>query len=142
MAEHHYYCPYCGAIQRKINPICIKCKTPNNLSESLYDSDYYRNKSLNEYGNYKHWYDFLLVEIKNNPLFNEELFKSEVTNQSTPKIISNKQENKNIPKCPTCNSSSVTKISNLKRATFGHAFGLFSKTARSQFECKNCGYKW
>lgn len=141
MAGHHYYCPYCGTIQRKVNTICIKCQTPNNLSESLYDSEYYRNKSLEKYGDYKHWYDFILEEIKANPLFNEELFNSEPT-RTKPTTILNKQETNNIPKCPTCNSTNIVKIGNLKRATYGYAFGLFSKTARSQFECKNCGYKW
>lgn len=48
----------------------------------------------------------------------------------------------NIPKCPTCGSTNISKISGIKRAVLGYAFGLFSKTARSQFECKNCGYKW
>lgn len=50
--------------------------------------------------------------------------------------------NQNKPKCPTCGSENVEKISNADRAMFGLAFGLFSKTARSQFECKNCGYKF
>lgn len=46
------------------------------------------------------------------------------------------------PKCPTCGSNNVNKISTMNRAVHGYAFGLFSKTARSQFECLDCGYKW
>ena len=45
-------------------------------------------------------------------------------------------------KCPTCNSTNVQKLSATKRTAHGLMFGLFSKTARSQFGCKNCGYKW
>ena len=48
----------------------------------------------------------------------------------------------NIPKCPTCHSTNISKISGTKKAIHGIAFGLLSKTATSQFECKNCGYKW
>lgn len=48
----------------------------------------------------------------------------------------------NIPKCPTCQSTDIKKISSAKRVTHGLTFGLLSKTAFSQFECKNCGYKW
>ena len=48
----------------------------------------------------------------------------------------------NIPKCPTCQSIRVEKISTLSKAAHGAAFGLLSKTARSQFVCHNCGYKW
>lgn len=44
--------------------------------------------------------------------------------------------------CPICNSINVKPISMTSRAVHGAAFGLFSKTARSQFECKNCGYKF
>ena len=46
------------------------------------------------------------------------------------------------PHCPTCNSTNVKKISELRRGAHAVAWGLFSTTARSQFECKNCGYKW
>ena len=52
------------------------------------------------------------------------------------------QYSDNIPKCPTCNSINIEKISDIKRATHGLTFGLLSKTAQSQFQCKNCGYKW
>lgn len=48
----------------------------------------------------------------------------------------------NVPKCPTCNSTNVEKISGTAKVAGAVAFGLFSKTARSQFKCKNCGYMW
>ena len=48
----------------------------------------------------------------------------------------------NLPTCPTCGSTNIQKISGLNRAAHGYMFGLFSKTAKSQFCCKNCGYKW
>ena len=48
----------------------------------------------------------------------------------------------NTPKCPTCNSTNIKKISALSKVTGASMFGLFSKTARSQFQCNNCGYKW
>lgn len=46
------------------------------------------------------------------------------------------------PHCPTCGSTNIKKLSTTKRITHGAMFGLFSKTARSQWECKNCGNKW
>lgn len=46
------------------------------------------------------------------------------------------------PKCPVCGSPNIHKISTTKRVVSGAAFGLFSKTARSQWECSNCGNKW
>ena len=48
----------------------------------------------------------------------------------------------NLPKCPTCGSTNIEKISSFDKAAGAVMFGLFSKTARSQFKCRNCGYKW
>lgn len=45
-------------------------------------------------------------------------------------------------KCPTCSSTNVKKISGTAKVAGAVAFGIFSKTARSQFQCNNCGYKW
>ena len=46
------------------------------------------------------------------------------------------------PKCPLCQSPNIQQISLVKRGVGGAMFGLFSKTARSQWECKNCGNKF
>lgn len=51
-------------------------------------------------------------------------------------------QQQNIPKCPTCGSSNIKKISTTSKIMGAIGFGLLSKTAKSQFECKNCGYKW
>lgn len=50
--------------------------------------------------------------------------------------------NNNIPRCPTCGSTRIQKISTTKKAVGAIGFGILSTTARSQFECKSCGYKW
>ncbi|MCD7844814.1 MAG: transposase [Oscillospiraceae bacterium] len=52
------------------------------------------------------------------------------------------QSKPNTPKCPACGSTNISKISTATRAAHGFAFGLFSSTARSQFKCNACGYKW
>ena len=46
------------------------------------------------------------------------------------------------PKCPVCQSPNISKLSTVNRAAHGFAFGLFSKTARSQWVCSNCGNKF
>jgi predicted RNA-binding Zn-ribbon protein involved in translation (DUF1610 family) len=46
------------------------------------------------------------------------------------------------PKCPTCGSPNVQKISLTKKAVGGAMFGIFSSSVRKTYECKNCGYKW
>ena len=49
---------------------------------------------------------------------------------------------KSTPKCPTCQSTNIKKISTMSKVAGAVSFGLFSKTARSQFKCLSCGYKW
>ena len=47
-----------------------------------------------------------------------------------------------IPKCPICRSANIKEISATSKTLGAVVFGIFSKTARSQFECKSCCYKW
>ena len=72
---------------------------------------------------------------------NGELAEKEIEHHSTPDQQSQPAPS-NLPTCPTCGSTNVQKISGLSRAAHGYMFGLFSKTAKSQFCCKNCGYKF
>lgn len=61
-------------------------------------------------------------------------------------IIKNQEEGKakceSGPKCPACQSSNVERLNAVTRGAAAGLFGLFSSTARSQFICKNCGYKF
>lgn len=47
-----------------------------------------------------------------------------------------------VPKCPTCGSPNVEKISLTSKVVGGALFGLFSSNVRKTMHCKNCGYKW
>ena len=66
---------------------------------------------------------------------------SAIKNSNFNNSSKSKSEN-NIPKCPTCSSTNVKKISSISKVAGAVTFGLFSKTAKSQFKCNNCGYKW
>ena len=48
----------------------------------------------------------------------------------------------NIPKCPTCGSTNIEKISTSKKVGGAMLFGLFSSDVRNTMHCKNCGAKW
>lgn len=47
-----------------------------------------------------------------------------------------------VPKCPTCGSTNVQKISGAKRWLTTGLFGLASGDLGKSMWCKNCGYKW
>lgn len=53
-----------------------------------------------------------------------------------------KQEQANLPKCPTCGSTNIRKIGSVERGTSIVAFGIFSKKINKTFKCGNCGYTW
>ncbi len=48
----------------------------------------------------------------------------------------------NIPKCPTCGSTNIQKISTTRRLVTTGLFGLASSNVGKTMLCKNCGYKW
>ena len=78
-----------------------------------------------------------ICENKYNPKNGLSAIKNSNFNNSSK----SKNEN-NIPRCPTCNSSDVEKISTTKKILGGAIFGSFSSDVRNTMHCKNCVYKW
>ena len=58
-------------------------------------------------------------------------------------IKPNKEEIKQyIPRCPTCQSPDVERLSTSTKIVGTGFFGLGSKTIGKTYKCKNCGYYW
>lgn len=53
-----------------------------------------------------------------------------------------KVSDKNIPRCPTCGSEKIKKISTTKKVLSVELMGLASGSIGKTFECRKCGYKW
>lgn len=53
-----------------------------------------------------------------------------------------KQKSSNIPKCPTCESTSLHKISTTSKVVNTVAFGLLGTKRHKTFHCDSCGYEW
>lgn len=49
---------------------------------------------------------------------------------------------RSVPKCPTCGSTNIKRISGTERAASVFGLGLFSKKINKSFKCENCGYTW
>lgn len=77
-----------------------------------------------------------MAELHDNDIIEYQLKLSQFKQQIE------QQENINTPKCPTCGSTNIKKISTTAKVGGAVMFGLFSKTAKSQFKCNKCGYKW
>lgn len=139
---YYKYCPKCGEINF-IDSItnCHFCNEPYVITDykwSLDDGD-------------RNMYKIILEEYaKPNPLFDEELYNKSIAleksqQQATLDIMrmeKQQAQKANVPKCPTCGSTNVEKISTAQKA-FGFALvGLFSSNLGKTMHCKNCGYKW
>lgn len=89
--------------------------------------------------------DYETVKIVADHFFDGTPLPPPVCTLSPEKIAYNNaiaREWQNKPKCPTCGSERIKEISIIAKVAGAAMFGLLSKTAKSQFECENCGYKW
>lgn len=48
----------------------------------------------------------------------------------------------NIPKCPTCGSTNLSKISGLERAANAAMWGILGNRRKYHWHCNNCKYEW
>lgn len=95
--------------------------------------------------------EFIEKYIKPSPEFDPYLFehRDEILARENMKLnaalahgASILEEQSRVPKCPTCGSLNVEKISTGKKIFGGAMFGLFSSDVRNTMHCKNCGAKW
>lgn len=52
------------------------------------------------------------------------------------------QEQANIPHCPTCSSTNISKVPNISKAGSVFMFGLLSQKVKKTWHCNNCKYEW
>ncbi|MDP4117905.1 MAG: hypothetical protein Q8873_01795 [Bacillota bacterium] len=82
-----------------------------------------------------------MIKLKQDDIIEYQSRMSQFKNQIQQQEQSKKQED-NTPKCPTCGSANIEKISLSSKVVGGALFGLFSSNVRKTMHCKNCGYKW
>ncbi len=147
------YCSKCGRELFDKDIKCDKCKSTDFISEKeckeiiqkINNANIISKKKLFKDPIYKMVYDSIInkpkdyinYNIRNNVNeSNEEYF-----NRINRHTINNSQ-NRNIPKCPTCGSTNIRKMSGVERGASIATFGIFSKKINKTFKCGNCGYTW
>lgn len=159
------YCKKCGRIiitnrskneQRTILPCDCCHSNMYEVPENIYDDE------LDVIGKNSELRKLITDKfIKSSPEFDEQLFNSrdEILAKENAKYdqamkIGNairqganpetafKNNGENIPKCPTCGSTNIERISGMKRFVTTGLFGLASSNIGKTMHCKNCGCKW
>lgn len=133
-----YWCIDCESSSKNEKSFCEKCNSTNVVditgsNISIGDILMLKEISCNK--------DFLqaMIELKEKDIieYTAKLsqFKSQV-NQQTQQINNNK------PKCPTCGSTKLSKVSTISKAGSVALWGLFSQKVKKNWHCGNCGYEW
>ena len=135
-----YFHDICGAKLENIDELdkCPECLCPLNKENisTIPDGGWIKSVSTDE--------NFMkaMTELYENDPIEYQLKMSQFKASLKQQESSKKVEEDNTLRCPTCNSTKVKKISATSKVVGASMFGLFSKTARSQFKCERCGYKW
>lgn len=133
-------CPKCG------NFIIAKQKCPDcgtNMIDCNCSEEKWTNMLLD--GTLNKWEELMRNKyVLSSDKFDKNLYGNRIKNEQMEEIYYNQliENTSPIIHCPTCNSTKVKKISGTAKVAGAALFGLLSKTARSQFKCENCGYKW
>ena len=82
-----------------------------------------------------------MIDLKKNDPIEYQLkmsqFKANLKQQESSQV-----EEDNKPKCPTCGSTNIQKISGTKRWLSTGLFGLASSDVGKSWKCNNCGSKF
>lgn len=83
--------------------------------------------------------------IKSSPNFDQECWDRRVEmiyNHNNELLRNDKVKQTNVPKCPTCKSTNIKRVSGTSKAISVAMFGFLSQKVKKQFHCDNCGYEW
>lgn len=95
------------------------------------------NPNIYEQSKKSHYYDHPVIGAEN---------RVDLTKQPKPiSIQSLRTESifpKNVPKCPTCQSTNIKKVSTTSKAINTVMFGLLGTKRHKTFHCNDCEYEW
>lgn len=145
------YCKKCGRIiqntwgENNLKCDCCQCVTHLVPSEFL-DNDldcFFKDDKTEQ--------QFIDKYIKTSPEFDQYLFdhKDEILTKQSAEFNTKMEHGKAVleeeshqPKCPTCHSKNIQKISGVERSASIIGFGFFSKKINKSYKCNHCGATW
>lgn len=162
------FCNNCGVVSlssvNKIGDKCLTCETGTFIGTGInysianaeiteeykktHDGDYPSISESDEMFRKKYFYGKLDGSSNSAAVGKREYSESpegvEEQNRITDQWYAkqNAQKFSTGPKCPTCGSSNIRKISTGERMVSVGMLGLFSKKISKSFKCNSCGYTW
>lgn len=114
---------------------CAKCNS--SLIDAGFDYDKYKQlPKTKKCNNCKRKYPKRFIKC---PRCYEQLVKLSTTNKNANNTSKTEV---NIPKCPTCGSTNIQRITVGEKIVSGAVWGLFSNKIHKSFMCNNCKYMW
>lgn len=137
-------CPKCGRIYTQV--FCPDCGT-NMVSIHMTQVEWVKQTNTREKSDKLHR-QLCEKYVINSPVFDKDLYEARLQEEQAERDKMDayhqaaRRAEANKPKCPTCGSTNVEKISTTSKVVGGALFGLFSSNVRNTMRCINCGYKW
>lgn len=150
-----FFCPVCGYVTTEeiadlVNPknkeICSHCQGKMQATQKDYYEYCDRADDIEEKTG-----EIIKVQelvrkdfFYGNPLFDKEKYESREQDDQE-RIARNKagiNPYGNVPKCPTCGSTNLSRLSGTGTFSFFGRFGVTNGNAGKTFKCNNCGYRW
>lgn len=144
-----FICPVCGHSDAGQDVAYLKCMSCGHIYvSSNVDREEYWDMLFKAQDYYKFKREF--VKSQMGDTINWEIYdKNEEDDKKIDAArLENQRKNQMAqqiqfqPKCPTCQSTNIKKISATSKATNAALFGLFGNKRKKQFHCNNCGYEW
>lgn len=143
------YCKKCGRIvqrlSKQLDKPCNYCNSNLFLVPDVFldDSKILINNALkdqfiNDYIKSSPEFDQYLFEHREEDMFNKRMSDREKLAHGASIL----EEQSRVPKCPTCGSTNIRRMSGGERGASIWAFGIFSKKSNKTFKCENCGDTW
>ena len=130
------YCDVCGYIKGCFKTDNSNCCVCNNLLKYIEENDQLK-KIAKMTRVEKNQYIESLSGHSIDSSYKDKLLDYEIENHNK-----NQQKIKSVPKCPTCQSTNIRKMSGLESGVSIYTFGIFSKKINKTFKCNSCGYTW
>lgn len=158
--KNTHYCPICGWVACYWNDDsdCRFCDNPQMIDTHKTVQQWCQELHVNNCDDVEEYIYKNYIEgnpqydiHKENKRLKELLIAEEVGHREYKKPIpllnipqsQSQTTEKNIPRCPVCNSTNIEKISAGSKIGHGVAFGLFGMgTISKTWRCKNCGTKF